>query len=191
MLPISPRYRDALDYAARLHAEQRRKGSGTPYLAHLLSVSALAMEWGADEDQAIAALLHDAAEDQGGLPILEEIRQRFGDHVAQMVHDLSDTFDDPKPPWKERKQTYLAHLKNADAAVLLVSACDKLHNLRSILYDLIAGGPAVFERFKGGRDGTLWYYDALAREFHKHEHVQHCAEAIDRVLREIREELAE
>ncbi|MEO1996568.1 MAG: HD domain-containing protein [Planctomycetaceae bacterium] len=191
MLPISARYRDALDYAARLHAEQTRKGSDTPYLAHLLSVSALAMEWGADEDQAIAALLHDAAEDQGGRQTLEKIRQRFGDRVAGMVRDLSDTLDEPKPPWKARKQAYLTHLQQADPEVLLVSACDKLHNLRSILDDLIAEGPAVFERFQGGRDGTLWYYDSLASAFQKHANVQHFAGAIARVLHDIRTELAE
>lgn len=189
MLPISARYRDALAYAAQLHSEQTRKGSGTPYLAHLLSVSALAMEAGADEDQAIAALLHDAAEDQGGLPILEQIRNTFGDRVANMVRDLSDTFETPKPPWKERKQAYLAHLQDADASVLLVSACDKLHNLRSILDDVRAAGPAVFDRFQGGRDGTLWYYDSLAREFAKHAHLQQFANILHRLLQDLRDEL--
>ncbi len=110
MLPISSRFREATDYALTLHAEQRRKGSNVPYIAHLFAVAALAMEHGADEDQAIAALLHDAVEDQGGEPTLIAIREKFGDRVAELVDGCTDAYVQPKPPWRERKEAYLAHL---------------------------------------------------------------------------------
>ena len=167
MLPVSRRFRDALDYAAELHAAQKRKGGGAPYLAHLLSVSALAMEHGADEDEAIAALLHDAAEDQGGAETLEAIRSRFGDTVAHVVAGCTDSYAQLKPPWRKRKQTYIDHLLEADGSVLLVSACDKLHNTRSILADLRTCGPSVWDRFNGGKDDTLWYYRTLVGIFNK------------------------
>ena len=163
MLPVSLRLRDALDYAAELHAAQKRKGGGVPYLAHLLSVSALAMERGANEDEAIAALLHDAPEDQGGKATLEAIRSRFGDTVAHIVDGCTDTYAKPKPPWRERKEAYIDHLVEADDSVLLVSACDKLHNARSILTDLRACGESIWDRFSGRKEGTLWYYHALVK----------------------------
>lgn len=165
MLPISERFEEAVGFALRLHREQARKGSRIPYVAHLLSVAALAMEHGADEDEAIAALLHDAVEDQGGLPTLEAIRETFGERVANLVAGCTDSYAQPKPPWRARKETYLAHLREADASIRLISACDKLHNARAILSDYLTLGPRVFERFKGGRDGTLWYYRSLADIF--------------------------
>lgn len=165
MLPITQRFQNALNYAAELHSKQIRKGSGVPYLSHLLSVAALAMEHGADEDEAIAALLHDAVEDQGGWPTLEEIRQRFGPGVSHIVKGCSDAYGEPKPPWQQRKQAYIAHLKDADDSVRLVSACDKLHNARSILSDVLAEGDAVFSRFNGEKEGTLWYYRSLVDVF--------------------------
>lgn len=184
MLPISERFQDALVYAARLHAEQARKGSGVPYVAHLLSVAALAMEHGANEDEAIAALLHDAVEDQGGLPTLNEIRERFGERVAAIVEGCSDAFEQPKPPWKQRKESYIEHLKQADASVRLVSACDKLHNARSILSDLVTQGEDVFDRFRGEKEGTLWYYRSLAEVF-KETGPANLANELDRVVAEI------
>jgi GTP pyrophosphokinase len=163
MLPISQRFQDALAVAVTLHADHARKGSGVPYIAHLLSVSALAMEHGADEDEAIAALLHDAVEDRGGKPTLTEIRNRFGERVAAIVEGCTDADTEPKPPWRPRKEAYIRHLREeADASVRLVSAADKLHNARSILSELLAEGDVVFDRFKGGKQGTLWFYRELA-----------------------------
>lgn len=164
-MSLSPRFSDALTYANRIHADQTRKGSGVPYISHLLAVCALVMEHGGDEDQAIAALLHDAAEDQGGYETLSDIRARFGERVARMVGELSDTFETPKPPWRTRKETYLAHLPHAPADTLLVSLADKVHNARTILADHAQIGEEIWGRFTQGRDGTLWYYRALAEVF--------------------------
>lgn len=159
------RFRDALTYACELHADQKRKGTDIPYVAHLLAVASLALEHGASEDEAIAALLHDAVEDQGGRATGDEIRRRYGDAVADIVQACSDTDVQPKPPWRERKEAYVAHLEHAPRAVRLVSACDKLHNARAILADYRIHGDALWSRFSGGRDGTLWYYRALAAGF--------------------------
>jgi GTP pyrophosphokinase len=126
-----------------------------------ITVAALALEHGATEDEAIAAVLHDAVEDQGGPPTVALIRERFGPTVADIVMGCTDAIVLPKPAWRERKERYIAHLSNADASVLLVSACDKLHNARAILADLRVLGEALWPRFKGGRDGTLWYYRTL------------------------------
>jgi (p)ppGpp synthase/HD superfamily hydrolase len=154
-------------YAAQLHAAQRRKGTDIPYVAHLLAVTALVLENGGDEDQAIGALLHDAAEDQGGLETLQEIRRRFGERVADIVHACSDSFEFPKPPWKKRKEDYLAHLETTGDDVLLVSMADKVHNARSILADLRQYGASTWRRFSGGRDGSLWYYRSLLNIFQR------------------------
>lgn len=162
---MTARFRDALGYAAGLHAGQVRKGTEIPYISHLLAVTALVLEDGGDEDQAIAALLHDAAEDQGGLQTLDEIRSRYGERVAATVAGCSDTYADPKPPWRERKEQYLDHLRIADPDVLQVSLADKVHNARSILNDVRLSGAATMERFRGGQDGTLWYYQELASIF--------------------------
>lgn len=162
---LSRRFEEALIFATQLHAHQTRKSSQTPYIAHLLSVTGLVLEAGGDEDMAIAALLHDAVEDQGGLETLEEIRSRFGERVASIVYACSDTYTIPKPPWKNRKETYLAHLQEATPEVRLVSLADKLHNARSILRDLHTDGENVWKKFKGGREGTLWYYRSLVDIF--------------------------
>lgn len=164
-MSLSPRFSDALTYANRIHADQTRKGSGVPYISHLLAVCALVMEHGGDEDQAIAALLHDAAEDQGGYETLSDIRARFGERVARMVGELSDTFETPKPPWRTRKETYLAHLPHAPADTLLVSLADKVHNARTILADYHQVGPEIWSRFNQGREGTVWYYQSLVKVF--------------------------
>ena len=162
---LGPRFEEALGYAFRLHAHQNRKGKSTPYIAHLLSVTALVLEAGGDEDQAIAALLHDAVEDQGGLARLEEIRDHFGPRVAAIVEGCTDSFTTPKPPWQQRKEAYLKHLKTAPRDVLLVSLADKLHNARSILTDLRKEGEQTWERFRGGKQGSLWYYRSLVTIF--------------------------
>jgi (p)ppGpp synthase/HD superfamily hydrolase len=159
-MPLSDRYCEALDYATRLHARQVRKGTDVPYVSHLLAVSSLVLEHGGDEDEAIAALLHDAVEDQGGAPVAEEISRRFGPRVAEIVVGCSDTDTDvrPKPPWRPRKEAHLERLRTASRSVLLVVAADKLHNARSIAVEYRQSGDALWSRFSGGRDGTLWYY---------------------------------
>ncbi len=160
-MELGPDFDDALVYASEIHRTQERKASEVPYVSHLLGVASLVIEEGGTQIQAIAALLHDAVEDQGGLPRLEEIRARFGRGVADIVEACTDTTQEPKPPWRRRKEEYLARLPSAPPDALLVSVADKVHNARSILTDLRTGGVGVFERFTGGRDGTLWYYRTL------------------------------
>jgi (p)ppGpp synthase/HD superfamily hydrolase len=163
---LGARFEAGLIYAFELHRRQKRKGGDTPYFAHLMSVSGLVLENGGDEEQAIAALLHDAVEDQGGVATLAEIRRRFGERVARIVEGCTDAYTIPKPPWRKRKEAYLLHLKDEPGFVRLVSLADKVHNARSILTDLQTHGVSVFERFTGGKDGTLWYYRSLAESFH-------------------------
>jgi (p)ppGpp synthase/HD superfamily hydrolase len=162
---LGERFDSALSLARELHSDQRRKGSEIPYLAHLLGVASLVLEDGGSEDEAIAALLHDAVEDQGGAPTLALIRQRFGEQVAEIVEGCSDTDVVPKPPWKERKQAYIDHLAHANPSVLRVSLADKLHNARAILFDLELVGDAVWDRFKADRTETIWYYESLVAAF--------------------------
>jgi (p)ppGpp synthase/HD superfamily hydrolase len=161
---LTSRFDEALQLAADLHRAQTRKGGDTPYLAHLMAVAAAVLEHGADEETAIAALLHDAVEDQGGAETAELIRTRFGDRVAQMVLHCSDSVTadaGAKPPWRERKAAYVARLAEADAAIALIVAADKLHNLTATLRDLRREGPATLQRF-AQPDQLLWYYDAVA-----------------------------
>jgi GTP pyrophosphokinase len=155
------KFERALVYAARVHGDQYRKGTPVPYVTHLLAVAAIVGENGGTEDEVVAALLHDAPEDRGGEARLEEIRRRFGEAVAGIVAGCTDTYEDPKPPWRERKERYLAHLAAAPCPVRLVSSADKLHNARSVLSDYRAVGEDLWDRFNGGREGTLWYYRAL------------------------------
>jgi (p)ppGpp synthase/HD superfamily hydrolase len=162
---LGPRFEDALVYATRLHASQCRKGTHVPYVSHLLAVAGLVLEAGGDEDEVIAALLHDGPEDQGGLATLADIRARFGDRVGDIVAACSDTFEAEKPAWPARKRAYLDHLEEAAGPVLLVSCADKLHNARSILADYRRLGEPLWERFNSGRDDILWYYGELARVF--------------------------
>lgn len=163
-----PKLHAALDYAADAHQHQLRKGTSIAYLSHLMGVASLVIEHGGDEDQAIAGLLHDVLEDCGEHHE-GPIRELFGERVLHIVKACTDGVPDErgeKPPWRQRKEAYLAHLSHAPEDALLVSACDKLHNARSIATDL-AGGEDVFARFTGGREGTLWYYRALAETFAK------------------------
>jgi (p)ppGpp synthase/HD superfamily hydrolase len=164
---LGPRFLRAFEFAAEKHAGQTRKASTIPYIAHLMGVASLALEFGGDEDLAIAALLHDVVEDCGGAPMLKEVRRRFGKRVAKVVDGCTDADTLPKPPWQERKERYIRHLKDADAETRLVSAADKLNNVRSILADYREVGEAIWERFNGGRAGTLWYYRALLDEFRR------------------------
>ena len=179
-----PHLLEALSYAATLHADQQRKASGEPYLSHLLAVAALVMEYGGNEEETIAALLHDAVEDQGGMATLAEIRRRFGPAVAEIVEGCSDTAVAPKPPWRQRKEAYIARLRTAPASVRLVSAADKLHNARSILREYRRQGPSVWRHFRGGRDGTLWYYRTVVDTL-KHSGVNPLVEELERTVAEI------
>ncbi|MGF1979749.1 MAG: HD domain-containing protein [Nostoc sp. CmiSLP01] len=158
---LSSRFESALVYATRLHANQVRKGSDIPYVSHLLSVAALVLEDGGNEDEAIAALLHDAIEDQGGAKTREEIRQQFGEKVVTIVDGCTESEVIPKPPWKQRKQEHIERMRSASPEVRRVSQADKLHNIRSTLADWYREGEAVWHKFKGGKEGTLWYYRSL------------------------------
>jgi (p)ppGpp synthase/HD superfamily hydrolase len=168
-MPLSARFEDALIYATQLHATQVRKSGDVPYISHLLGVAALVLDYGGDEDEAIAALLHDAIEDQGGDATRTEIRRRYGNRVTEIVDGCTDTDITPKPPWRERKEAYIAHIATADPSVRLVSAADKLYNVRATLRDLREHGEATWRRFNGGRDGTIWYYRSLVDAFSRFE----------------------
>jgi (p)ppGpp synthase/HD superfamily hydrolase len=161
----STRFLDALRVAATLHAPQGRKKTSIPYVSHVLAASSIAMEFGADEDQAIAALLHDIIEDVEPVERARAAVGAFGPEVLRIVEACTDADTHPKPPWRERKESYLAHLPEADAPILLVSASDKLHNARAIVTDLHRGGPDVWKRFNNPRKDTLWYYRSLVTAF--------------------------
>lgn len=164
---LGPRLQRAFRYAAEKHAGQTRKQTAVPYLSHLMAVAALVLEAGGDEDMAIAALLHDVVEDCGGMPRLREVRRQFGPRVAQIVEGCTDSFGEPKLEWGERKRNYLREVKQADAETRQVSACDKLHNVRTILADYRQDGEAIWSRFTGKKEGTLWYYRALSDEYRR------------------------
>ena len=172
---LTARFRRAVDLAMETHGRQIRKGTTIPYLAHLMAVSSMVLEAGGDEDAAIAGLLHDAVEDsEDGAVVLERIRAEFGGGVAEIVEACTDAVavpGEPKPDWRQRKDAYLEGLQDHDRAVLLVSACDKLHNARAIVADLREIGDAVWSRFSAGREGQLWYYRSLVEVFE--EHLQH------------------
>lgn len=166
---LSPQYADALAYAANAHAWQRRKGTRIPYISHLLAVSSLVLEYGGNEDEAIAGLLHDSVEDCGAAQEAI-IRRKFGDAVAEIVMGCTDGTPDEageKAPWPQRKQAYIEHLDQASPSVRLVSCADKLHNARAILRDYLEHGDALFARFNqdAGKTGVIWYYRALADAF--------------------------
>lgn len=159
------RFSEALEYAAKKHATQLRKGTRIPYVSHVMAAASLVLEHGGGEDEAIAALLHDIPEDCGGRAALDEIRGRFGKAVARIVEGCKDSFEKPKPPWRRRKEKYLAHLATASKSVLLVSAADKVHNARSILSDYREQGEKLWKRFNAGSGGQLWYYRQLVKAF--------------------------
>jgi (p)ppGpp synthase/HD superfamily hydrolase len=184
-MKLSRQFEKALVYATRAHRDQTRKKTGIPYIAHILGVTAIAMEYGANETGAIAALLHDAVEDCGGERRLRDIEKKFGKAVAKIVDGCTDTYETPKPPWRERKEAYLAHLEDSNSATRLVSASDKLHNTRAILADLRRHGLEVFGRFSGKKDGTLWYYRALVTAFREHGDHADLVDELDRVVTQI------
>lgn len=187
--PLTRRYDRALTYARKHHREDVRKGTAIPYLSHLLAVSSLVLDMEGSEDEAIAALLHDVIEDGGGVKAGRQIRRRFGSDVARIVRACSDTDADPKPPWPERKQAYIDAMPTKQPDELRVSLADKLHNARAILLDLRTHGDVLWKRFKVGRDGQLWYYDALATQFEQRraELGEPASAAIDELRRVVEE----
>jgi len=158
---LSNKFHQAIEVAFNLHKDQIRKTSGIPYIGHLLAVAAIVLDYGGTEIEAIAAILHDAIEDQGGKKTQRLIQDVFGDEVASIVEGCSDTDEIPKPPWGARKRKYIDHVAKATPSMILVSAADKLHNCRMILKDFREIGNRSFDHFKGGREGTLWYYRSL------------------------------
>lgn len=189
---LTERYRSALQFAATLHDTHLRKGTEIAYLSHLISVSALVMENAGSETEAIAALLHDAIEDggavfPGGVTALRlHLRADFGERVLAIVEGCTDAETVPKPPYRERKERYIAHLEHVAPEVLLVSCADKLHNARAIVADLRIMGETLFARFNGGRDGTLRYYEALAEVFDRRG-PEHLAAELGRTVETMKE----
>jgi len=165
MTMLTERFDEAVRYARQAHEAQARKGAGTPYLGHLLGVASIVLDDGGTEDEAIAALLHDAAEDQGGRARLEDIRARFGDAVARIVEDCTDSWETPKKPWAERKLAYTEHARTLAPSSLRVSAADKVHNTYTTLRDLRNIGEEVWGRFNASADDVMAYYDALVRSY--------------------------
>ena len=175
------RFEQALVFASQKHRTQTRKGTAIPYIAHLMQVAGLALENGAKEDEAIAALLHDVMEDQDVTQ--EELTRRFGPEVAAIVAGCSDSASSDKAPWKERKEAYIAHLLTASPSVRLVSSCDKLHNARAILADYQNLGESLWSRFNAGRDELVWYYGSLLTAFREAAQTQ--GEPESRVVKEL------
>lgn len=165
MAQLTERFDDALRYAHDLHRAQQRKGNGSAYIGHLLGVSSIVIDDGGSEDEAIGALLHDAAEDQGGREQLEKIRARFGDAVARIVEDCTDSWETPKRPWLERKRGYVEHARTLPSSSLRVAAADKVHNAYAILRDLRNIGDEVWDRFNAPADDVIAYYESIIRAF--------------------------
>ena len=185
---LSARLDEAFGYAREVHATQRRKGSGTPYLGHLIGVASIVLDDGGSEDEAIGALLHDAAEDQGGRERLSDIRARFGDAVASIVEDCTDSWDTPKGPWSERKRAYLRHARTLPAPSLRVSAADKVHNTYALLRDLRNEGETVWSRYGATADDVMAYYEGLVRAY-RQAGGGRLVDELDRIVRGIRREM--
>jgi len=188
MSALTSRFDVAFAYAHEAHATQARKGSGVPYIGHLMGVASIVIDDGGGEDEAIAALLHDAAEDSGGRERLDDIRARFGDPVAKIVEDCTDAWTDPKPPWLERKQQYVEHARTLAPASLRVSAADKVHNAYAILRDLRNVGDQVWERFNARADDILAYYQSLVRAY-REAGGGRLVDELDRIVRAIEREM--
>jgi len=187
IMTLSEKFEEALIYATQAHGDQVRKKTGIPFVAHILGVTAIALEYGANETEAIGALLHDTVEDCGGEERLRDIRERFGEGIAEIVDGCTDTYETPKPPWLERKRAYIEHLQDSDSSTRLVSASDKLHNTRAILAELRRHGLEVFERFGGKKEGTVWYYRSLVTAFRQHGDHSDLIDELDRVVSEVEE----
>jgi len=185
---LTTRFDEAFRYAHEAHGAQKRKGTEAPYIGHLMGVASIVLDAGGNEDEAIAALLHDAAEDQGGRARLDEIRARFGDAVARIVEDCTDSWDTPKKPWAERKIAYAEHARHLPPASLRVSAADKVHNAYAILRDLRNNGEAVWKRFSASPDDVVAYYQALVRSYN-HAGGGPLVDELDRIVRGIEREM--
>ncbi len=181
------RYGKALAYAAEKHAGQKRKGTRIPYISHPLAVASLVLEAGGGEDEVIAALLHDVAEDHGGQEALDEIRAKFGMGVAAIVEGCTDTLESPKPKWRPRKEAYVENLRGAHRSVRIVATADKLHNAQTILRDYRSEGERVWKRFKASKEDVLWYYGAVTRALEARGSSP-LVEELDRVVGEIMRE---
>jgi GTP pyrophosphokinase len=188
MVMLTQRFDTAVQYAHEVHHGQKRKGTENPYLAHLLGVASIVLDDGGSEDEAIAALLHDAAEDHGGRERLEDIRARFGDDVATIVEDCTDSWTTPPAPWAERKMKYVEHAKTLRDGSLRVSAADKVHNTYRILQDLRNIGEAVWERYSASPDDVLAYYQALVRAY-REAGGGPLVDELDRIVRGIEREM--
>lgn len=188
MTTFTRRFDEAVTYAREVHASQTRKGGDIPYLGHLIGVASIVIDDGGNEDEAIAGLLHDAAEDHGGRDRLADIRARFGPAVAAIVEDCTDSWSTPKEPWTERKQRYVAHAHTLTASSLRVSAADKVHNAYAILRDLRTMGEDVWKRFNAGPDDVLTYYQELVRAF-RQAGGGRLVDELDRIVRGIEREM--
>jgi GTP pyrophosphokinase len=188
MSSLSSRFDEAFRYAHEVHGSQTRKGTSTPYIGHLMGVASIVLDDGGTEDEAIAALLQDAPEDQGGRARLEEIRSRFGEPVARIVEDCTDSWESPKPEWLGRKRAYVQHARHLPAASLRVSAADKVHNAYAILRDLRNLGEQVWERFNAGPDDVIDYYESLVRAY-RQAGGGRLVDELDRIVRGIQREM--
>ena len=188
MTTLTARFDEAFAYAHGVHAAQRRQGTSAPYLSHLMGVSSIVLDDGGSEDEAIAALLHDAAEDHGGRERLEDIRRRFGDGVAKVVEDCTDSWDEPKAPWADRKRAYVRHARTLAGPSLRVSAADKVHNAYGILRDLRNSGEGVWARFAATPDDVMAYYEGLVRAY-REAGGGRLVDELDRIVRGIRREM--
>ena len=178
------KFEQALIYATQLHANQTRKVDKIPYISHLMSVSALILEAGGSEDEAIAGLLHDAVEDQGGKATREEIREKFGETVVEIVDGCTETDITPKPPWKQRKIDYIENIRNGSDSVKLVSLADKLHNARSLLIGYRNKGDKLWDYFSGSKEDKLWFYGELLK-IYQQGNVNFMTVELERILDEL------
>lgn len=188
MTQLTNRFDDAFRYAHEVHAAQTRNGTDSPYIGHLMGVASIVLDDGGSEDEAIGGLLHDAAEDHGGRERLADIRGRFGEAVARIVEDCTDSWETPKRPWLERKQQYIQHARTLPAPSLRVSAADKVHNAYAILRDLRNAGEAVWSRFNARADDVVAYYDSLVRAY-REAGGGRLVDELDRIVRGIHREM--
>jgi (p)ppGpp synthase/HD superfamily hydrolase len=188
MMKLSTRFDEAFRYAHEVHADQTRKGTGAPFVGHLMGVASIVLDDGGNEDEAIGALLHDAAEDRGGRARLDDIRARFGEAVARIVEDCTDSWETPKRPWAERKTAYVEHARRLGASSLRVSAADKVHNTYAILRDLRNTGEEVWNRFSAPADDVMTYYESLVRAY-REAGGGRLVDELDRIVRGIRREM--
>ncbi|MGB3651692.1 MAG: HD domain-containing protein [Rivularia sp. (in: cyanobacteria)] len=184
MAELTEKFAQALVYATQLHANQTRKVDKIPYISHLMSVSSLILEAGGSEDEAIAGLLHDAVEDQGGKATREEIRQKFGETVVEIVDGCTESDITPKPPWKERKVNYIENIRNASDSVKLVSLADKLHNARSLSIGYRNKGDELWNYFSGSKEDKLWFYGELLK-IYQQGNINFMTVELERILQEL------